>query len=124
MIDTQATWLGIAPPEVGLPDEGLDDGQTVGLEHYPAKVLYTPGHSRGSVCLYFADQKLLLSGDTLFAGSVGRTDLPGGDSSQIIQSIHAKLLPLPDDTTVIPGHGPGTTIGEERIRNPYLRTEI
>jgi hydroxyacylglutathione hydrolase len=121
MMETQAAWLGIAPPETALPDGSLMDGLSVGLEHYPAQVLYTPGHTQGSVCLHFAPLKLLVAGDTLFAGSIGRTDLPGGNFDQIIDSIHSRLLALPDETHVLPGHGPGTTIGEERERNPFLR---
>ena len=118
----QAAWMGITPPEVGLPDEGLQDGRIVGLERYPAQVLYTPGHTQGSVCLHFAPLKLLVAGDTLFAGSIGRTDLPGGDFSQIIDSLHSRLLTLPDETQVLPGHGPATTIGEERNSNPFLQS--
>ncbi len=118
----QAAWMGITPPEVGLPDEGLQDGQIVGLERYPAQVLCTPGHTQGSVCLHFAPLKLLVAGDTLFAGSIGRTDLPGGDFSQIIESLHSRLLTLPDETQVLPGHGPATTIGAERNSKPFLQS--
>jgi len=121
MMDAQAGWLGIAPPETAPPDENLAEGLTVGLEHYPAQVLYTPGHTQGSVCLHFAPLKLLIAGDTLFAGSIGRTDLPGGNSGQIIDSIHSRLLTLPDETKVLTGHGPATTIGAERRSNPFLR---
>jgi glyoxylase-like metal-dependent hydrolase (beta-lactamase superfamily II) len=121
MMDAQAGWLGIAPPETAPPDENLAEGLTVGLEHYPAQVLYTPGHTQGSVCLHFAPLKLLIAGDTLFAGSIGRTDLPGGNSRQIIDSIHSRLLTLPDETKVLTGHGPATTIGAERRSNPFLR---
>ncbi len=121
MIATQAAWLGMSiPPETAPPDSGLVDGQTVGLEHYPANVLHTPGHTQGSVCLHFAPLKLLIAGDTLFAGSIGRTDLPGGNHGQIIDSIHSRLLVLPDETRVIPGHGPITSIGDERRSNPFL----
>jgi glyoxylase-like metal-dependent hydrolase (beta-lactamase superfamily II) len=120
MMDSQAGWLGIATPETAPPDENLTDGQLVGLERYPAKVLLTPGHTQGSVCLHFAPLKLLIAGDTLFAGSIGRTDLPGGDYDKIIDSIHTRLLPLPDDTRVLTGHGPATTIGAERRSNPFL----
>jgi hydroxyacylglutathione hydrolase len=122
MMDEQAGWVGIATPETAPPDAGLTDGQRVGLEAYPAQVIHTPGHTQGSVCLHFAPMKLLIAGDTLFAGSIGRTDLPGGDSEQIIDSIQSRLLALPDETKVLPGHGPGTTIGSERRGNPYLRT--
>jgi glyoxylase-like metal-dependent hydrolase (beta-lactamase superfamily II) len=119
----QAAWLGMNPPEVALPDEGLTDGLVVGLERYPAQVLHTPGHTQGSVCLHFVPLKLLVAGDTLFAGSIGRTDLPGGDFPQIIDSLHSRLLTLPDETEVLPGHGPATTIGEERSSNPFLRSQ-
>lgn len=120
MMGTQAAWLGINTPETAAPDSGLIDGQAVGLEHYSAKVLHTPGHTQGSICLHFVPLKLLIAGDTLFAGSIGRTDLPGGNYDQIIDSIHSRLLALPDETNVIPGHGPVTTIGQERKSNPFL----
>jgi glyoxylase-like metal-dependent hydrolase (beta-lactamase superfamily II) len=83
-------------------------------------VLHTPGHTQGSVCLHFVPLKMLIAGDTLFAGSIGRTDLPGGDGRQIIRSIQSRLLCLPDETRVIPGHGPDTTIAQERGTNPFL----
>jgi glyoxylase-like metal-dependent hydrolase (beta-lactamase superfamily II) len=86
-------------------------------------VLHTPGHTQGSICLHFAPLQLLVAGDTLFAGSIGRTDLPGGNHPQIIESIRTRLLPLPDATRVLPGHGPLTTIGVERRSNPYLLGE-
>jgi glyoxylase-like metal-dependent hydrolase (beta-lactamase superfamily II) len=121
MMDAQAGWLGITPPETAPPDENLAEGLPVGLEHYPGQVLYTPGHTQGSICLHFAPLKLLIAGDTLFAGSIGRTDLPGGNSGQIIDSIHSRLLTLPDETKVLTGHGPATTIGAERRSNPFLR---
>jgi glyoxylase-like metal-dependent hydrolase (beta-lactamase superfamily II) len=121
MMDQQANWLGVATPETAPPDESLADGLRVGLEHYPAQVIYTPGHTQGSVCLHFAALKLLVAGDTLFEGSIGRTDLPGGDYGQIIDSIQTRLLPLPDETRVLTGHGPATTIGAERRSNPFLR---
>ena len=121
MMDSQAAWLGITPPETAPPDENLAEGLTVGLDHYPAQVLYTPGHTQGSICLHFAPLKLLIAGDTLFAGSIGRTDLLGGNSGQIIDSIHSRLLTLPDETKVLTGHGPATTIGAERRSNPFLR---
>jgi glyoxylase-like metal-dependent hydrolase (beta-lactamase superfamily II) len=83
-------------------------------------VIHTPGHTEGSVCLYFPTEKKLIAGDTLFAGSIGRTDLPGGSMQKIIKSLHDKVLALPDETLVVPGHGPLTTIGEERESNPFL----
>jgi glyoxylase-like metal-dependent hydrolase (beta-lactamase superfamily II) len=121
MMDEQAGWLGVDTPETAPPDESLRDGAVVGLEALPARVIYTPGHTQGSVCLHFVPLNLLIAGDTLFAGSIGRTDLPGGDSDQIIDSIHSRLLKLEDAIRVVPGHGPGTTIGTERRRNPFLR---
>jgi glyoxylase-like metal-dependent hydrolase (beta-lactamase superfamily II) len=121
MMDMQAGWLGIEPPETAPPDESLADGMTVGLGSYPAQILHTPGHTQGSVCLHFAPLKLLIAGDTLFAGSIGRTDLPGGNFEQIIDSIQSRLLALPDETKVVPGHGPASTIGTERRVNPFLR---
>jgi glyoxylase-like metal-dependent hydrolase (beta-lactamase superfamily II) len=122
IMDDQAAWLGIPSQETAPPDEGLKDGQLVGLEHYPAQVLHTPGHTEGSICLYLVPLKLLIAGDTLFAGGIGRTDFPGGNFDQIIASLRSRLLTLPDETKVLPGHGPGTTIGEERASNPYLQT--
>ncbi len=124
MMAAQAAWLGMATPETAPPDAPLADGQLVGLDRYPAQVLHTPGHTQGSVCLHFAPLKMLVAGDTLFAGSIGRTDLPGGNSRQIIDSIHSRLLALPDETQVLPGHGPTTTIGHERKTNPFLRAQF
>jgi glyoxylase-like metal-dependent hydrolase (beta-lactamase superfamily II) len=120
MMDMQAGWLGIQTPEVAPPDESLTDGMTVGLDRYPAQVVHTPGHTQGSVCLHFVPLKMVAAGDTLFAGSIGRTDLPGGDGRQIIDSIKSRLMQLPEETRVIPGHGPATTIGQERATNPFL----
>jgi hydroxyacylglutathione hydrolase len=121
MMSAQATWLGIETPETAPPDEALTDGRRVGLDNYPAQVIHTPGHTQGSICLHFAPLKMVLAGDTLFAGSIGRTDLPGGNYEQIIESINSRLLNLPNETTVVPGHGPATTIGAERKTNPFLK---
>jgi hydroxyacylglutathione hydrolase len=121
MMEMQAGWLGIPSPEIAPPDGSLAEGLVVGLDRYPAQVLHTPGHTQGSVCLHFAPLQLLVAGDTLFAGSIGRTDLPGGNSRQIIESIETRLLALPDQTKVLPGHGPATTIGAERNHNPFLQ---
>jgi glyoxylase-like metal-dependent hydrolase (beta-lactamase superfamily II) len=120
-VGEQASWLGMPPTETATPDEYLSDGRIVGLERYPAQVLATPGHTQGGVCFYFESLKLVIAGDTLFASSIGRTDLPGGDYSQIIHSIQSRLMVLPDDTKVITGHGPSTTIGIERRTNPFLQ---
>lgn len=107
-------------PAITKPTDlvGLKEGDAIdGLPG--VEVLATPGHTPGGVCYYFASEKLLLSGDTLFAGSVGRTDFPGGDMATLMASL-AKLVKLPDDTRVIPGHGPETTIGDEKASNPFL----
>jgi glyoxylase-like metal-dependent hydrolase (beta-lactamase superfamily II) len=108
-------------PTVHAPDDTLDDGKLITVTGITGSILHTPGHTEGSVCLYLPDQALLLAGDTLFAGSVGRTDLPGGDTRKILTSIHERLLTLPDEVTVIPGHGSRTTIGAERDSNPFLQ---
>jgi hydroxyacylglutathione hydrolase len=121
MMDVQAGWLGMPTPEVHAPDDTLDDGRIIAIAGLSGNILHTPGHTQGSVCLHLPAESLLLAGDTLFAGSVGRTDLPGGDGPTLIRSIHEKLMALPDATVVIPGHGETTTIGEEREFNPFLR---
>ena len=120
MLDVQAAWVGMAPPEPVEIDQSLADGDTVRAGGLSASVLHTPGHTEGSVCLYFPAESKLIAGDTLFAGSIGRTDLPGGSFEKILRSLHQRVLALPDDTVVVPGHGPGTTIGEERESNPFL----
>jgi hydroxyacylglutathione hydrolase len=119
LMSAQAAWLGVETPGTAPPDESLTDGMRVGLENYPANVLHTPGHTQGSICLHFVPLKMVIAGDTLFAGSIGRTDLPGGDYNQIIDSIQTRLLALPDETKILPGHGPATTIGTERKTNPF-----
>jgi len=124
MMNEQAAWIGVPTPEIVAPDYSADEGMTVGIAGHSAQILHTPGHTQGSICLHFAPDNLLLAGDTLFAGSIGRTDLPGGDPTQILRSLHDRLLTLPDETEVIPGHGPGTTIGEERASNPYLQPGV
>jgi glyoxylase-like metal-dependent hydrolase (beta-lactamase superfamily II) len=120
MMEAQAAWIGVPTPEVTAPDASLAEGMQVGLDRYPARVLHTPGHTQGSVCLHFAPLNMLIAGDTLFAGSIGRTDLPGGNPRQIIESIASRLLVLPNETRVLPGHGQETTIGAERNSNPFL----
>ncbi len=99
-------------------DEYLAEGDEVKFGRISLKVLHTPGHSAGGICLY--GEGVLLSGDTLFYGSIGRTDFPGGSLIKLVRGIKSKLLPLPEDTIVLTGHGPGTTIGEEKVINPYL----
>lgn len=103
------------------PDRFLDAGETLALGDLSFQVLFTPGHSPGGICLYEANEGVLLSGDTLFAGAVGRWDLPGSDYDQLVASLRDVLWPLPDATIVYPGHEEDTTIGEERMVNPYFR---
>jgi hydroxyacylglutathione hydrolase len=123
-MEIQAGWIGVPTPEVAPPDASAEDGLAVGLAALPGEVIHTPGHTPGSICLLFQKQNLLLAGDTLFAGSIGRTDLPGGDGRQILRSLRDRLLILPDTTRVLPGHGPETTIGEERQSNPFLQPNV
>jgi hydroxyacylglutathione hydrolase len=122
MLDLQAQWVGMRPPGKVEIDQSLGQADTVKAGSLAANVIFTPGHTEGSICLYFPAEKKVIAGDTLFAGSIGRTDLPGGSFEKIIDSLHEKLLALPDDTVVIPGHGPLTTIGEERENNPFLKS--
>lgn len=121
MMSVQAGWLGVETPEVAEPDDSPKDGDTIAVGEILGTVILTPGHTEGSLCLYVPNEKLLIAGDTLFAGSVGRTDLPGGNTRQLLDSIHDRLMPLPDETKVIPGHGVSTTIGRERKSNPFLQ---
>lgn len=111
-----------AMEESPQPGYFLEEGETISLGSTTFfELLLTPGHSPGSLCFYNAKDGYLIAGDVLFAGSIGRTDLPGGDFDTLMGSIHAKLLRLPDATIVYPGHGPATTIGEERTNNPWLQ---
>lgn len=121
MLDVQAAWLGMDDPGKVEIDQNAQDGDVVKTGLIAATVMHTPGHTEGSICLYFPAEKKLIAGDTLFAGSIGRTDLPGGSMRKILRSIHEKVLTLPDETIVLPGHGPTTTIGEERDSNPFLK---
>ena len=120
MLDVQAAWIGVATPGKVEIDHSLANGENVTAGSVTASVLQTPGHTEGSICLYFPTEKKLIAGDTLFAGSIGRTDLPSGSYPKILRSLHDTVLALPDDTVVIPGHGPITTIGNERETNPFL----
>ncbi len=121
MLDAQAEWIGMAAPGKVEIEQTVGDSDTVKAGTLSANVIHTPGHTEGSVCLYFSAEKKLIAGDTLFAGSIGRTDLPGGSFDKIIRSLHEKVLALPDETVVVPGHGPLTTIGDERESNPFLQ---
>jgi len=130
-LDTQAQWLGVPTPEIVQIRDFVKEGDMLRWGGFLARVLHTPGHTPGSISLVVegagapdrghAAPQRLIAGDTLFQGSIGRTDLPGGSYPQIIRSIHEKLLVLPDDLLVIPGHGEATTIGDEREYNPFLR---
>jgi hydroxyacylglutathione hydrolase len=121
MMDEQANWIDVSTPEVAPPDHSPADGEILSIRGIETTVLHTPGHTEGSLSLYVPQAGLLLAGDTLFAGSVGRTDLPGGDFRKMLASIRERLLPLPSETIVVPGHGPDTTIGEEASSNPFLQ---
>jgi glyoxylase-like metal-dependent hydrolase (beta-lactamase superfamily II) len=102
-------------------DHDAKDGDLLVMGATEFHVLHTPGHTRGSISLWLPSERKLVAGDTLFRDSIGRTDLPGGDGRQILRSIHDKLLPLPDETVVIPGHGANTTIGREKQFNYFLQ---
>lgn len=120
IMDVQAAWIGVPDPGKVEIDHSVSTGDTVAAGEHKAEILYTPGHTEGSICLYFPKEKKLIAGDTLFAGSIGRTDLPGGSMQKILTSLHETLMALPDETVVVPGHGMLTTIGNERERNPFL----
>ena len=121
LLDQMATWIGVPSPGPVTIDATLADQNPIQIGELKAQAIHTPGHTEGSTCIYFPSEKKLIAGDTLFAGSIGRTDLPGGDFQKIISSLHERVLTLPEDTIVIPGHGPATSIGEEKQSNPYMR---
>jgi len=120
MLDVQAAWIGVPAPGNMEIDRSVTTGESVSAGSHSATILHTPGHTEGSICLYFEAEKKLIAGDTLFAGSIGRTDLPGGSMQKIMRSLHDTVMTLPDETVVVPGHGELTTIGDERERNPFL----
>lgn len=121
MLDVQATWLGMPPVEPVEIDVPAKDGDHLLVGATEFHVLHTPGHTQGSISLWIPSENKLVAGDTLFRDSIGRTDLPGGDTRQILRSIHEKLMPLPQDAIVIPGHGENTTIGREKRFNHFLQ---
>lgn len=117
-----AAAFGLQVPDMELRlEKTLKDGDHITLGDIDLEVLFTPGHSAGGLCFYAAREQALFCGDTLFAGSIGRTDLPGGDYATLIDSIRDKLLCLPDETVVYPGHGPVSSIGEEKQMNPFIQ---
>lgn len=119
--DTGLRFTGSRFPEAATPDRLLTtEPETLELGAIKLETLYTPGHAPGHLAFYMPDHSLIFSGDALFAGSIGRTDLPGGDHELLLSMIREKLLTLPDDTTVLAGHGGPTTIGRERATNPWL----
>jgi hydroxyacylglutathione hydrolase len=120
-LDVQAGWLGVETPKDPGIDQPAREGDIIRAGSIEAHVLHTPGHTPGSISLYLPVEGKLIAGDTLFQGSIGRTDLPGGDTAQIGRSIRGKLYTLPEDTIVFPGHGGTTTIGEEKRSNPFVR---
>ncbi len=130
-MDRQAAFLGMLTPDLTEIDQLLKEGDCLHWGSFEAQVIHTPGHTPGSVSLYLPHDAgkisvpapQLFSGDTLFAGSIGRTDLWGGSMEQIMDSLRTKLMHLPDETAVYPGHGPVTTIGQERHLNPFLQPE-
>ena len=117
----QGTFFGIDPGRVAEPDHFLEDGDALSFGESSLMAIHVPGHSPGSLVLHFPEDGFLIAGDVLFSGSIGRTDLPGGDHETLIRSIHDKLLVLDNGTRVYPGHGQDTTIGLERDHNPFLR---
>ena len=120
-LSAAAASFGLSTDNSPTPDKALEDGDIISFGSIALKVIYTPGHSPGGIALY-ADGNLFV-GDTLFAGSIGRSDLPGGDMHTLISSIKSKLFVLDDDVKVFPGHGPETTIGQEKRTNPFVRQE-
>ena len=120
-LPTQAMMMGLRFGKVPTVDRYVEDEEVLEIGELRLRSLYTPGHAPGHLAFYIENEELLLSGDALFAGSVGRTDLFGGDMEVLLRSINERLLTLPDETRVYPGHGPQTTIGTERAHNPFLR---
>ncbi|MBV9083211.1 MAG: MBL fold metallo-hydrolase [Acidobacteriaceae bacterium] len=121
ILDVQAAWLGMDTPPRTEIDSAAEEGTVLRLGEAEFQVLHTPGHTPGSVSLWIPQENKLIAGDTLFRDSIGRTDLPGGNSRQILSSIKNRLLDLPESATVVPGHGQNTTIGREKERNPFLQ---
>lgn len=119
-LPTQAMMMGLRFGKVPAVDRYIEDDEVLQVGGLELKALYTPGHAPGHLAFYLESENLVLSGDALFAGGVGRTDLFGGDMELLLRSIDERLMTLPDETRVLPGHGPETTIGNERAHNPFL----
>jgi glyoxylase-like metal-dependent hydrolase (beta-lactamase superfamily II) len=117
----QAVMFGFPEPEVPEVESWLEDGDPIPLGSLEGKVIFTPGHSPGGCCFYFAPEKALFCGDTLFRGSIGRTDLPGGSYDELDRALRDRVLTLGDEVRFYPGHGPSGTLGEERRTNPFVR---
>ena len=120
-LPTQAMMMGLKFGKVPAVDRHIGDGEVLEVGELRLRSLYTPGHAPGHLAFYVEDEGVVLSGDALFAGSVGRTDLPGGSMEVLMRSIEERLLTLPNETRVFPGHGPQTEIGNERTTNPFLQ---
>jgi hydroxyacylglutathione hydrolase len=120
-LPTQALMMGLRFGKIPTVDRHIGEGETLEVGDLRLRPLYTPGHVPGHLAFYIEDEGLVLSGDALFAGSVGRVDLPGGSMEVLMRSIEERLMTLPDETRVYPGHGPQTEIGSERATNPFLQ---
>ena len=121
-LDLQAAWLGMPTPSKTEIDVDAKEGSSLTVGDTAFHVIHTPGHTQGSSCLWIPGQNKLIAGDVLFRDSIGRTDLPGGSTRQMMDSLQSKVMELPDEAVVIPGHGEITTIGRERQFNPFLQS--
>ena len=124
LLDTLPQWceqFGFPPGEAFVPDRWLDEGDSVAFGRQVLEVHHCPGHTPGHVIFFHRESRLAVVGDVIFAGSIGRTDFPRGDHRQLLDSIRRRIWPLGDDVTLLPGHGPTTTVGEERVSNPFLQ---
>ena len=120
IFSSHAPLYGCTVPDSDFPTEDISDGQTLRIGQMEFQVIHTPGHSPGGVCYYCPAENIIFTGDTLFAGTIGRTDLPLSEYDDLIRSVMEKIMPLPADTDIIPGHGPASDIAFERTHNPFL----
>lgn len=120
----QATMFGVKVGKVPEVDRYIESGETLAVGGVRLRSLYTPGHAPGHLSFHVESEGLVLSGDAVFAGSIGRVDLPGGSMEVLMKSLREEILPLPDETRLYPGHGPATTVGEERANNPFLNGQM